>query len=161
MAKASIQYSYPVESINRKMTLRRNTASYTMRVGEGATRTSVDKRPSRYMGGGTRTVTLKNVGPVTTNYMFCRFFPRTSAYNSDELAQQRRFGFISAWVQASKKNLSIVAAMVASFNGENSVQGIYPTGLTFNHFVWLVRQEQYDNGVTSTTDPAYNQWPSA
>lgn len=160
MKRATIQFVFPVESVNRKMTLRKNTASSQVRYGEGASRVSLQKQVSRYMGAGTRSITRKGVGTEFSNYFFCRFNKRSTAVTSDEILMRNRFGFIATWVQATRKNLSIITQVIASYNNQTTIQGINPVGKTLYQFIFLVRSTQYDGGVTTTTDPAYNQWPS-
>lgn len=156
MQKETIQFIFPVESVNRKMTLRKNTASSTMRYNG----IDLQKPVARYMGSGTRYTSRKGVGVSPSNYLFVRFNKRSTQATSDEIQQRNRFGFVSAWVAATRKNLAIISSVLTSYNTETPAAGVVSTGLTFYQFIWLVRAAQYDNGVTTTTAPEYNQWPA-
>lgn len=157
----TISYAYPVESINRKMTLRINTASDTERIGKGAERTTVFKPVSRYMGGGTRIKSRKDMQPVRKNYMFVRFNKRSTPASPEELAVRTRFGFVATWRAATIKSPTLAIQVVSDYKAGKILQGVSPFGLTFQQYVYYVRMKQYDGGVTTTTDPSYNQWPTA
>lgn len=163
MAIENIKFTFPVESINRKLTLRRNTASNQMKVTtESGTRVEVAKPISRYFGSGTRTRNLKGVGPVRNNYLFVRFNARTSAVSQSELEVRTRFGFCTTRAQMLRKDLTAGQASAANYNGGITVKGVSPYGLTYYNYLLQVCIQQYVNEeVTTTSSPNYLVWPGA
>lgn len=163
MAIENIKFQFPVESINRKLTLKKNTASNTMKVStESGTRVSVAKPVSRYFGSGTRKSLRKGVGAVYTNYLFIRFNPRSTAVSSDETLARQRFGFCTTRTQKLRKALSQIAAIAASYNNGATVENVSPYGMTLYQYILNVCLAQYDNNeVTTTTSPNYLVWPGA
>lgn len=161
MAIENIKFQFPVESINRKLTLRKNTASPTMKVStESGTRVALEKPISRYFGSGTRKRNVKGVGTMYTNYVFIRFNARSTAVSSDETLARNRFGFCVTRAQKLRKDLSQIAAIVADYNGGATVEGVSPYGKTLYQYVLNVCIVQYDNGeVTTTSAQGYLVWP--
>lgn len=163
MAIENIKFQFPVESINRKLTLRRNTASPTMRVStEDGTRVAVSKPVSRYFGSGTRKRLLKGVGAVYNNYLFIRFNARATPVSSDESLARQRFGFCTTRTQKLRKALSQIPTITANYNNGVTVKNVSPYGLTIYQYILKVCLAQYDNDeVTQTTSPNYLIWPGA
>lgn len=163
MAIENIKFQFPVESINRKLTLKKNTASSQMKVStESGTRVVVAKPISRYFGSGTRKRNVKGVGTLYTNYLFIRFNERSTGVTADEILARNRFGFCVTRTQKLRKNITAAVQAAASYNGGAIVEGVSPYGMTFYQYMLNVCLIQYDNGeVTTTTDPDYLVWPGA
>lgn len=163
MAIENIKFQFPVESINRKFTLKRNTASSTMKVTtESGTRVFVEKPISRYFGSGTRKRVLKGVGPVYSNYLFVRFNQRSTAVSSDETLARKRFGFCATRAQKLRKELSQIPTINANYNDGVTVKNVSPYGMTIYQYILNVCFAQYDaDEVTQTTSQNYLIWPGA
>lgn len=163
MAIENIKFQFPVESINRKLTLKKNTASSTMKVTtESGTRVAVQKPISRYFGSGTRKRLVKGVGAVYTNYLFIRFNQRSSAVSSDETLARQRFGFCTKRTQKLRKELSQIPTITANYNNGITVKNVSPYGMTLYQYILNVCFAQYDNDeVTQTTSQNYLIWPGA
>lgn len=155
-----ITYAYPIESISRKFTLRRNTASSTMRVGAGTTRETVQKPVNRYMGGGVRRKAARGIGTIETNYMFVRFHKRSTPITQDERARQNLFTTTVKWTQQSRNNLSIIANITAAFNSDRTTLGVSSQGLDLYGFIFKVRYNQVVANPSITPESAeWNTWP--
>lgn len=163
MAIENIKFQFPVESINRKLTLKKNTASSNLKVTtESGTRVSVAKPVSRYFGSGTRKSVRKGVGSVYKNYLFVRFNERSTPVSSDEVLARQRFGFCVTRAQKLRKDLTAAQASAASYNNGVTVKNTSPYGMTYYQYLLLVCMVQYDNNeVTTTTSPNYLVWPGA
>ena len=163
MAIENIKFTFPVESINRKLTLRRNTASSEMKVStEGGVRVAVKKPVSRYFGSGTRKSLRKGVGAVYTNYLFVRFNERSTPASQDENLARARFGFCTTRTQVLRKALSQIPTINANYNNGVTVKDVSPYGLTIYQYILRVCIAQYDDDeVTQTTSPNYAIWPGA
>ena len=163
MAIEKIKFQFPVESINRKLTLKKNTASKTMKVStESGSRVSLEKPVSRYFGSGTRKRNVKGVGTLYSNYLFVRFNPRSTPVSSDETIARNRFGFCVTRTQKLRKNLTALTAAVADYNAGATVESVTPYGKTFYQYILNVCFNQFDSGeVTTTSAAGYLLWPGS
>ena len=163
MAIENIKFQFPVESINRKLTLKKNTASSTMKVSTSSgSRVSLSKPVSRYFGSGTRKSSVKGVGNVYTNYLFVRFNPRSTPVSSDETLARSRFGFCVTRTQKLRKQLSQIATIVSNYNGGAIVEGVTPYGKTLYQYILNVCFHQFDSGeVDQTSAAGYLVWPGS
>lgn len=157
MAKDLIKFAYPVESVQRKMTLRKNTASDVVSLSTGDGRVVALSKPvSRYMGAQVRTQSVKGLGIVKSNVLFVRFNKRSTPVTEDELAARLVFGKMSKlakyWLKTSLQDTS--AAREDYMNG-NSVLGVNPYGRTFYGYVRGVAHAQIAAGGTIT-----DHWPN-
>lgn len=135
--KSNISFMPVVESINRKFALRRETCSEKT-VGEKV----ID--PVKYMGAGTRTISIAGYGSVNVNYFFMRKFARASAVTADERAARLLFGVISTAVAALMKDLNQLASMqnmwrqaIADFS--KTINGVSALSRDFRGWVWAVQ----------------------
>lgn len=162
MAKQKIQFTFPVESIHRKLTLRANTASDTTRVSTETGKLDIEKPVARYFGAGVRTIKPKGIEPIKTNYVFIRFNKRSTPASSDELIARQRFGFCVTRAQKLRKNLSLIVYITKDYNNGAVVENVSPYGKTFYHYVLGVCFAQFDSGeVDNTSAAGYNQWPGS
>lgn len=148
MAKQTIQFSYPVESINRKMTLRRNTASDKTTISVNGASVSIDKPVSRYMGSGERKVYRNGLGYVHTNYLFVRFNERGTTVTADELALRMTFGNASKLATRWKKDLSTVSTSLQVYQAKGSRKGVSSVGQSYNGWMFKVAYAVIEDGGT-------------
>lgn len=148
MLKNTIQFSYPVESINRKMTLRRNTASDQTMVHSNGTSVKVEKPVSRYMGSGERKVYRNGLGYVSTNYLFVRFNKRGTAVGADELALRLTFSNASKLKKAWTHDMAATAQAQAAFQGKEERKGISSVGKSYSGWLFQVAYEVIADGGT-------------
>lgn len=162
MPKQKIQFTFPVESVHRKLTLRANTASDTTSVSTDAGKVTLLKPVARYFGAGVRTIKPKGIEPIKTNYVFIRFNKRSTPVSSDETLARMRFGFCVTRAQKLRKSLSLIAYITKDYNDGAVVENVSPYGKTFYSYVLNVCIAQYDSGeVDNTSAAGYNQWPGS
>lgn len=141
-----ITFAFPIESVSRKLTLRKNTASSQMRVSTGTASVSISKQIARYMGAGVRTNVLNDVGNVKKNYFFVRMNARTSAVTADEIAQRTLFGSACKMVARWKQDLSAVADVLNSFKNHLPRKGVTSYGMSLRKFMFNVAIAVLDDG---------------
>lgn len=153
MAQPKITFAFPVESVSRKMTLRKNTASSLLNVGNGL---HVEKEIARYMGAGVRTTPVNDVGVVKKNYFFVRFNKRTSAVTADEQYQRALFGNASKLAARWKQDLASIADQLNAFKNHLPRKGVTSYGMSYYKFRFHVAMAVLEDG--GTVDSA---WPTA
>lgn len=146
-----IAFAFPVESISRKMTLRKNTASSQFKVATGV---SVEKEVARYMGAGVRTNVLNDVGVVKKNYFFVRFNKRSSAVTADEQVHRQLFGNASKLAARWKNDLTSLADQQNAYQNHLPRKGVTSYGMSGYKFRFLVAMAVLEDG--GTVDSA---WP--
>lgn len=155
MSKNTIQFSYPVESINRKMTLRRNTASNGTTVYNNGTTVRVEKPISRYMGSGERKIYRNGLGYISTNYLFVRFNKRGSDVKANEVVLRTDFGNASKLSARWKKDMATAATALQVFQNKGSRKGVSSVGLSYAGWMFQVAYAVIqDGGTTSSEFPA-------
>ena len=155
MSKNTIQFSYPVESINRKMTLRRNTASDQTMVYANGQSVGVEKPVSRYMGSGERKIYRNGLGYVSTNYLFVRFNKRGTAVSADEIAARGTFGNASKLATRWKKDMATVSTSLDVYNAKGSRKGCSSIGQSYAGWMFQVAYAVIaDGGTTASEFPA-------
>lgn len=148
MSKNTIQFSYPVESINRKMTLRRNTASDQTMVHSNGTSVKVEKPVSRYMGSGERKIYRNGLGYISTNYLFVRFNKRGTAVSADELALRLTFSDASKLKKAWQHDMTSTSQAQAAFQAKESRKGVTSVGKSYSGWLFQVAYEVIVDGGT-------------
>lgn len=138
-----IAFAFPIESVSRKLTLRKNTASTQMKVATGV---SVAKQIDRYMGAGVRTNVLNDVGTVKKNFFFVRLNARSTAVTADELAQRQLFGNACKMVARWKQDLASVADVLNSFKNHLPRKGVTSYGMSLRKFMFRVAIAVLDDG---------------
>ena len=149
-----IAFAFPVESVSRKLTLRRNTASSTMKVGEGAGRTTIEKEISRYMGSGVRTIRRNDIGVVKKNYFFVRFNARTTPITPDEQQVRTLFSKASKLAARWQQDLASLADQQNAYNNHLPRKGVTSYGMSVRQFRFNVACRVLEDG--GTVDSA---WP--
>lgn len=140
-----IAFAFPVESVSRKMTLRKNTASSHARVGGGV---SIAKEIARYMGAGVRTKNVNDVGIVKNNYFFVRFNARTTQVTADEQNVRTWFGQASKLAARWRKDLTSLADQLNSYKNHLPRKGVISYGMTAQQFRFNVAYEVIMDGGT-------------
>lgn len=147
-----IQFAFPVESVSRKMTLRKNTASSTVRV---AADVSVEKPVARYMGAGVTKRYHNDIGYIEKNYMFVRFNKRGTAPTADEIAVRNYFSQASKLCAAWRNDVSSLADQKAAFDNHLSRKGVVSYGMTAYQFRFKVAYAVIMDGGTPSSP-----WPT-
>lgn len=157
MAQPKITFAFPVESVSRKMTLRKNTASSQMRVSTGGNSSvSISKEIARYMGAGVRTQSRNDVGVVKKNYFFVRFNARTTPVTTDEQAARTLFANASRLAARWKQDLTSIADQLNAYKNHLPRKGVTSYGMTPYEFRFKVAYAVIEDG--GTVDSA---WPTA
>lgn len=151
-----VQYAFPVESISRKLTLRRNTASDKISVATEDGKVKLDKEVSRYIGTGVRSKKVNGIGIVKENYVFVRFNKRSTSLSQEEQASQTYFGNASKLSTKWRKDLTTITTIMQVYNNGYSRKGVESLGKTLRQFVFNVALEVLMDG--GTIDSA---WPNA
>lgn len=152
MKKSNVQYSYPLEKVSRKLTLRKNTASDKMRVAvEGGAPITLDKDVARYMGTMKRTYIIKGVGTVERDYLFIRFNKRSTQPDAEELAARALFANNSKLRKHWKHSVEDAVKASQAWQNSQTIQGVSPYGKTFTQWLYYVAAEVLDNGGTITS----------
>lgn len=147
-----IAFAFPVESVSRKMTLRKNTASSTARVG-GVT--SITKEIARYMGAGVRTKSVNDLGVVKSNYLFVRFNKRTTPVTADEQNVRQWFGKASKLAARWRQDLTSLADQLNAYKNHLPRKGVTSYGMTAQQFRFKVAYEVIVDGGT-----VESPWPT-
>lgn len=147
-----IAFAFPIESVSRKLTLRKNTASTMLNVGGGHT---ITKEIARYMGAGVRTNWLNDVGAVKKNFFFVRLNARTSAVTADELAMRTLFGNASKLSARWQQDLASIADQKNAFDNHLPRKGVTSYGMSARQFRFKVAIAVLEDGGT-TESP----WPT-
>lgn len=150
-----IEYAYPIESMSRKMTLRRNTASDLTIVKSGEYPVMIKKEVARYFGGGVRETFIKGLGAVKKNYVFIRFNKRNSEPSTDELAARTAFGTAAQVVNAWRKNIAQFSKIKTAWDANATVKGYNPIGHTLHQWLFLIALALIGAGESTTNFP-YN-----
>lgn len=145
MANPKITFAFPVESVSRKMTLRKNTASTTQKVAQGV---AIPKEVARYMGAGVRSNVLNDVGVVKKNYFFVRFNQRSTPVTADEQAQRSYFGNASKMAARWKQDLTSIADQLNAFKNHLPRKGVTSYGMSYYKFRFRVAMAVLDDGGT-------------
>ena len=146
-----IKYAYFVESVSRKFTLVKNKCSKNNTYG------TFTAEPARYMGGGVRRNSRFGYGLEEKNYMFLRFNPRTSAFDTGELEHQQNFGVAAKLRKAWKANLATAAAMASAWKdpSNGTANGIAKQGYTANGWFFAVALSVVQGGGDESSP-----WPT-
>lgn len=148
-----IEYAYPIESMSRKMTLRRNTASDETTVKSGELPVIIKKEVSRYFGGGVRESFIKGLGTVKKNYVFIRFNKRNSEPSADELSARATFGNAAQVVQGWRKNLAQATKIKDAWDNNATVHDLNPVGHTLYQWLFLIAYAMIEAGESTNNFP--------
>lgn len=152
MKKSNVQYSYPLEKVSRKLTLRKNTASDKLRLAiKGEDPITLEKDIARYMGTMKRTYLIKGVGAVERDYLFIRFNKRSTALSAEERAAQTLFGNCAKLRAHWKYSVEDAVKASQAWQDNRTIQGVSPYGKTFTQWTFLVAAAVLDAGGTITS----------
>ena len=154
--KMGIQYAYPLESISRKFTLRKNTASDTTKVNIAGNKVTLKKSVSKFIGGATRQKFVKGLGYVTKNYAFIRFNKRDSAPTEGEQEARRIFGVCAQAVRAWKKDVAHLTDMQRAWNENITVKGVTTAGKTNYQYLFQIAYAMVENDEDVAHFPSIN-----
>lgn len=133
MAKnPKIAFIMPVESISRKMTIRKETCANLQ-----------SKTKTKYKWFGAAVLNTPNkAGEGARNIFIVRKNSRTSAYTADETAAKIRFTAVAALVKARSKDLSHISTDQVNFLAQKD----QPGGVkSMKAYLWKIMGEQYDS----------------
>lgn len=162
MAKAfmpTMTVAYPIESINRKLALRREVAG-TKTIEKGNASHSVELPATKFMGGMVRTRKVRNgkngIDTVQTQYLFIKKYGRSTALSADEVHNRNLFTAVSGGVAHILKDLSqltrVQMAFISASNDSTiAYNGVYTKGYSsIRDWVFAVQyaglkdNDQYD-----------------
>ena len=121
MAKAfmpTMTVAYPIESINRKLALRREVAG-TKTIEKGDATHSVELPATKFMGGMVRTRKVCNgkngVDTIQTQYLFVKKYKGQPEINADYIKRRNTFTAVSQGVAHILKDLSQITTVQMAF----------------------------------------------
>lgn len=151
--KKTIRYAYPIESVSRKFTLRKNVCSLSNGAGV------FNEEPAQFMGGGVRKAARFGVGDPKVNFMFVRMNARTSAKSAQEQTLHNMFTQASKLRKAWKSDLSTMATVLEDWKaaGNGSAKGVHKAGYTFGGWMFAVAYAVIaDGGTVASQFPPYS-----
>ena len=151
--KKTIRYAYPIESVSRKFTLRKNVCSLSNGAGV------FDEEPAVFMGGGVRKASRFNVADPKVNFMFVRMNARTSPTGANEQVLRNLFTQASKLRKAWKADLATMATVMEDWkdSSNGAAKGVRKAGYTFNGWMFAVAYAVIlDGGTVASPFPAYS-----
>lgn len=153
--KPTILFDYPVESINRKMALRKDTCS-DKNYGN-----AIIVAPKPWMGACTRERFYAGAGVVKTNFMVVRKNARSTPPSSEELVARSNFTAVRAWVRDANRDMSAITVnqqkwFAAKADFSKRIQGVSANGRSYYSWMFKIAYEIF---VDTQELPANHRLP--
>lgn len=152
MTNASIQFAYPVESVSRKLTLRKNTASANGKVSTENGIVHFSKQASRFMGAGVKNNLRSLSGAEKKNYLFIRFNQRSTPVSADEIALRSAFTLSVKLAKKWAQDIVHITAIRRAWLSGETRKGVPAAGYTFRGWLTAVGYAVVADGGTIDSD---------